>query len=273
MKLGKYILGLALIAAGLTSCDQENLGAIYEPKVANITFMNSSQSSLTDQATIEVPVALSRAITNGEYTANITFSGSEGMSLKSNQVTFAPGEGIAYATVVVNGMTPGNEYKGKLTLSDADAATANTEFGAQITSATVTVMCDYNWVSAGTCTFVDGWYTNMFSADNVPVKHAEGTNIYRLVSPLYYVYKDVDPDQTCKDDFEFVLNSDGTISVAEGAWDLYYVDGGDKYYGYFTADYPSYCFTASNDGVHEVNFLFLNGSDLYGGGYFAFSFN
>ncbi len=38
MKLGKYILGLAVVAAGLTSCDTDNVGAIYDhPAMPNIS--------------------------------------------------------------------------------------------------------------------------------------------------------------------------------------------------------------------------------------------
>ena len=140
MKLGKYILGLAIVAAGLTSCDTDNIGAIYEPKVDNISFMVEEQSTLTKEANIEVPVAITRAKTNSAYTANVTLSDqSEGMTLKSNQVTFAQGEGIAYATVVVSNMQPGTLYKGTVTLSSTDAATVNEEFGEQITATNVLV--------------------------------------------------------------------------------------------------------------------------------------
>ena len=58
MKLGKYILGLALVAAGLTSCDQDNIGAIYEPKVANITFLAAEQSTLTQEEALTGTIAL-----------------------------------------------------------------------------------------------------------------------------------------------------------------------------------------------------------------------
>ena len=118
MKLGKYILGLALVAASLTSCDQDNIGAIYEPTVANISFMTAEPSTVVTKASsIEIPVALSRAIKNGSYTANVTLTDAPAnVSLKSNQVTFADGEGIAYATVVFNEMEPGETYTAKVSL-------------------------------------------------------------------------------------------------------------------------------------------------------------
>lgn len=270
MKLGKYILGLALVAVGLTSCDQDNIGAIYEPTVANISFITGEQSTLTDQTSIEVPVAISRATTNGTYTATVTLSDAdEGVSLKSNQVTFADGEGLAYATVVVTGMNQGNEYSGTLTLSDADKNTANTEFGSQITSTIVKVMCDYNWISAGTCTFTDYTWEDGYVAENVPVINGEGSNVYRIVSPLAYVYDASYADgRGDTSDWEFTLNPDGSINVAEGASLNYW-----GYYMYFTSSYPSYCFVAQSGNTYDVNFLLLSGTSLYTGGRFVFTWD
>lgn len=261
---------MALVAAGLTSCDQDNIGAIYEPTVANISFLTDEQSTLTDQTSIEVPVAIGRATTNGTYTANVTMSdASEGVSLKSNQVTFADGEGMAYATIVVTGMEQGNEYSGTLTLSEADQNTANTEFGEQITSTTVKVMCDYNWISAGTCTFVDYTWEDGYEAENVPIVNAEGTNIYRIKSPLAYVYDSSYVDgRGDTSDWEFTLNSDGSINVADGASLNYW-----GYYMYYTSDYPGYCFIEKDGNTYGVNFLLLNGGNLYTGGYFEFTWN
>ena len=272
MKLGKYILGLALVAAGLTSCDQENVGAIYEPTVANVSFFGEEQSTLTDQTSIEVPVAISRATTNGEYTATVTLSDySEGVSLKSEQVTFADGEGMAYAIVVVNNMKQGNEYKGTLTLSDKDKATANTEFGEQVTSTTVKVMCDYNWISAGTCTFVDYTWEDGYSAENVPVLNGEGSNVYRIVSPLARVYPSSYVDgRGSTANWDFTLNSDGSISPATGVWAM-------DYWGYpcfyDPDDWGNYCYVEQEGNTYSVNFLLLlNGSPAYLGN-FMFTWN
>ena len=261
---------MALIAVGLTSCNQDNEGAIYEPTMANVSFLAADQSTLTDQTSIEVPVAIGRATTNGEYTANITMTGaSEGVSLKSNQVTFANGEGMAFATIVVTGMEQGTSYTCTLNLSDADKATANTEFGKQISSTTVEVMCDYNWVSAGTCTFVDYTWENGYAAENVPIVNAEGTNIYRIKSPLAYVYDSNYVDgRGDTSDWQFYLNSDGSITCDEGALLNYW-----GYYMYFTSAYPTYCYIEQDGNTYGVNFLLLNGENLYTGGYFEFTWN
>lgn len=261
---------MALVAAGLTSCDTDNVGAIYEPTVANVSFISAEQSTLTDKNSIEVPVAIGRAITDGEYTANVILSdASEGVSLKSNQVTFANGEGIAYATVVVTGMETGTAYTCTLSLSDADKATANTNFGEQIASTTVEVMCDYSWVPAGTCTFTDYTWEDGYSAEDVPIVNAEGTNMYRIKSPLAYVYTSNYVDgRGDTSDWQFYLNADGSITCDEGALLNYW-----GYYMYFTSSYPDYCYIEQDGNTYGVNFLLLNDGSLHTGGYFEFTWD
>ena len=201
MKLGEYILGLALVAAGLTSCDQDNVGAIYEPTVANVSFLSAQQSTLTQEATLTVPVAIGRATTNGTYTANVTMTdASEGITLKSQQVTFADGEGMAYAILEFAGMEKGVEYTCNLTLSDADKATANTDFGEQVATTAVSVMCDYNWLNLGNGFYSSPeWWEEEF---DVPIQHAEGTNIYRMIGLFQSGY-----------DIQFTINDDNTVTV------------------------------------------------------------
>ena len=216
MKLGKYILGLALIAASLTSCDSDNVGAIYEPKVANISFLAPGQSTLTDQTTIEVPVAVGRAITSGTYTATVTLEDAPAnMTLKSNQVNFADGEGIAYATVVVNDMNQGTSYSGTLKLSQADMATANPDFGQQMSSTNVEVMCDYNWVELGNGFYSSPeWWEEEFY---VPILHAEGSNIYRMIGLFEEGY-----------DIDFTIAADNKVYVeSQPSW--YHSSYGDIY--------------------------------------------
>ena len=206
MKLGKYILGLALIAVGLTSCDQDNKGAIYEPKVQNISFIAAEQSTTTEEANLIVPVAVSRAMTNGTYTANVTLTdASEGVTLKSNQVTFADGEGIAYANLEFTNMEKGVEYTCTLELSAADVATANTEFGEQVATTNISVLCDYNWLNLG-----DGFYSSPEWWEEefyVPIQHAEGTNIYRMIGLFESGF-----------DIQFTIEGDKVYVPSQPSW-------------------------------------------------------
>ena len=233
MKLGKYILGLALVAAGLTSCDQDNIGAIYEPTVANISFLTAEQSTLTQEANLTVPVAIGRATTNGTYTANVTMTdASEGITLKSQQVTFADGEGMAYAILEFAGMEKGVEYTCTLNLSDADKNTANTDFGEQVTTTNIAVMCDYNWIALGNGFYSSPeWWEEEFY---VPIRHAEGTNIYRMMGLFQSGYN-----------VDFTIEGDKVYVASQPSWyhstygDIYLVgdanDNADGYAGPYDA--------------------------------------
>ena len=233
MKLGKYILGLALIAAGLTSCDQENIGAIYEPTKANVSFIVGEQNATTEESNLTVPVAIGRAITDGSYTANVTITdATEGVTLKSNQVTFAPGEGMAYAIVEIANMQKGTNYSCTLNLSDAEKQTANTDFGTQLTTTKVNVMCDYNWINMGNGFYSSPeWWEEEF---DVPIQHAEGTNIYRMIGLFQSGY-----------DIQFTIEGDKVYVTPQPSWyhssygDIYLVgdanDNADGYAGPYDA--------------------------------------
>ena len=233
MKLGKYILGLALVAAGLTSCDQDNVGAIYEPTAANISFITDAQSALTQESNLTVPVAIGRATTNGTYTANVTMTdASEGITLKSQQVTFADGEGMAYAILEFANMEKGVEYTCNLTLSDADKNTANKDFGEQVSTTAVSVMCDYNWISMGNGFYSSPeWWEEEFY---VPIRHAEGTNIYRMMGLFQSGYN-----------IDFTIEGDKVYVSSQPSWyhssygDIYLVgdanDNADGYAGPYDA--------------------------------------
>ena len=160
MKLGKYILGLAVVlAAGLTSCDTENVGAIYQPKASNITFMLEESSNLTKANNYTVPVTLSRSIINKAYTATVIIEdayceNADGevtpalvnVKMQNPQAVFAAGESFATVNVEFINMAPGCTYTCVLGLSDDDVATAN-EIGSQIAMTDVSVMCDFDWES------------------------------------------------------------------------------------------------------------------------------
>jgi hypothetical protein len=216
MKLGKYILGLALVAAGLTSCDTDNVGAIYEPKVANVSFITAEQSTLTKSNNITVPVAVSRAMTNGSASYTITISDAdEGISLKDNNVTFADGEGMAYVNVDFANMGPGETYECTLNLSSDAIGTANKEFGEQITSTKVSVMCDFDWEELGNGFYSSPeWWEEEFY---VPITHAKGSNIYRMIGLFQEGY-----------DVQFTIEADNKVYVAsQPSW--YHSSYGDIY--------------------------------------------
>lgn len=218
MKLGKFILGLAVVlAAGLTSCDTDNVGAIFEPKAKNITFMLAETNNLTKENNYTVPVTLSRSIINDAYTANVeikeaycvnatgdTVPATDNVKLQSPQAAFAAGESFATVNVEFVNMAPGCNYTCVLGLSDADAATAN-EIGSQIANTDVNVMCDFNWESIGNGHYISPeWWEEEF---DVPIEHAKGSNIYRMIGLFQNGY-----------DIQFTIEGDKVYVPLQGSW-------------------------------------------------------
>ena len=138
--------------------------------------------------------------------------------------------------------------------------------------ADVTALIDYllgvepSMTPVGSCTITDyTWFDTPTVAENVPIMNVAGTNIYRIVSPLYYLYdgKEDDPDRS---DFEFNLEDDGTITVSNGTnlnwW---------GYWGYYNADkYGNYCYVERDGNSYTVNQLLSYNDNLYVGCVFTF---
>jgi len=239
MKLYKYILGLALVAAGLTSCDQDNISAIYEPDstLNNVSFVVDEQYTLTQDTEIEIPVAIRRSFAGEEYTATVTLDSTycvvgtdtlstNAVSLKNATVTFEKGENLAYATLVYTGMEKGVKYNGIIVLSDADVATADTTVVSQIAETTVSVKCDYNWIDLGEGFYSSpDWWEDEFK---VEVQHAEGYNIYRIKDLFQNGY-----------DIDFIIEGTDVYVESQPSWkhstygDIYLVgDAHDNMDGY-----------------------------------------
>ena len=270
MKLGKYILGLALVAAGLTSCDQENVGAVYDsPAMPNMTFLTNSVYGETEGETLTLPVVVKRTYSVDPYTTTVTMtSNTDKVKLRTNQISFGSKEEYDTLYVDATNLDWGDECVCTLKLAAADIESAS-EFAEPIHEVTVT-MKKPALLPAGTCTFID--YTwgdadgNPVSVENVPIINVEGTNKYRIISPLYYCYYGLEPDPDTSY-FQFNLLSDGTVTVDDGLnldwW---------GYVGYYNAaSYGAYCYVERDGNQYTVNELLLyGGSSLYTGGMFVF---
>ena len=267
MKMYKYIIGLMMFAGLVTSCNTDNIGGVYTPTAQNISFVSDEAvNTITAESDIEVTIGLLRNITKGEYTAHYTLtSEQEGVftDLNGGTVTFADGSAKAYVTLKLNGMEKGNEYKATLTLSDADIETADENIGKPTVITNVTVMCDYEWVPAGTCTFYDNTIDeSTLTAEGVSVENALGTNLYRLVD----AYKSI-PDAGLLDSgISFTLNDDGTFDIvrdAEGVITNVSVQGTAYPIVWLDKYAPDYCNTAVEGNLYTTNALIINGGKLY----------
>ena len=279
MKINKYFLGLAAaLLFGLTSCETKVEGPIYSSMGQNVSFETATPSTVTTSETsLTIPVRVVRASTKGALTANYTAAASdEGIFTDSGNgsVTFADGEGVAVITVNANNLEKGKDYTYTLTFGAAEAATADTITNSQNLQTVIKIHSDYNWVSGGTCTFVDYTFNeNGQSAKNVPIRHAEGTNLYEIVQPFMAAYGKGGSGFTTDTGIQFTLNSDNTINLVYDANGI--VCSADQYDFVWVEKYvPDYCNLTCTGNVFQANMLGLvSGEGYYTGFAFAFQWN
>ena len=272
MKISKYLLGFALLGLALTSCNTDNEGAIYKASDVNVSFENEDLATVTTaENTITVPVRIIRGDKSGAFTATYTTEASEAGIFTDDcngSVSFADGEAVKVINVTASNMVVGKKYSYKINLSNETLAHADTITKSAVASTKVNIMCDYNWLDAGTATLTDyTWYEEPQSGE-VKMLHAEGTNIYRLVSPLKTLYDGLEtgPDAS---NFEFTVDANKDINFPDG---IYLNWWGYKMY-YDSGNYSGYCFIEREGNLYGINFLLLNGTSLYTGGYFEFTYD
>jgi hypothetical protein len=262
MKINKILLGLALVAGGLfTSCDTDNVGTKYNVYTPSVSFLEESTSMTTSESSVEVQVKLVRLGNSGPLTVHYTGSSETAgifTDLSGGQATFEEGSSTAVVTIKADNMQKGQEYTYSLQLDDAAVATADTILNNQIAVSDIVIMCDYNWVPAGSCTFIDNTFSEGDVIEGVKIENGEGSNVYRIVD----VYGNGTGYIT------FIQNADGTIKLAEGKHCT--VSGYTIYYD--SENFGDYCYVESNGNHYVVNHLLLAGSDLYLGG-FEFTWN
>lgn len=264
---------------GLASCDTDNEGAIYRPATENISFDQASPATVyTDGDAVTIPVRFIRSKTADAYTAHYTVTHvQEGIFTDSGngEVTFAAGSGEAVVNIEAANLYPGVRDTCIITLSDADAATADTITKSQVAQTVITVMRNFNWSAAGSGTFYDMTFSG--ASATVSVEHADGTDLYRFVTPLQTlcersadalaVYEAVPGGVS----WEFTLDAQGNISVEDGIYDM---ERGTSIIGYQiyydSANFASYCNIMNDGGLITWNFMLLLGNDLYTGGQFIF---
>lgn len=276
-------LALALIAmVGFAACNTDNEGTIYEPKAQNISFEKKTLAkALTSETSYTLSVRVTRNVGKGAYTANYTVTPKQECTYTDNnggKVEFIDGQTVSYITLTVSDMKKGQLYSFDIELSQADKDQADLNTNAAVTATKIGVLCDYNWLPAGSGTYTD-YQRFEASADDVPILHAEGTDIYRLPSPNLYVWEALEEGAAYKPgnhNIDFHLSADGTITLDDGIYDVgLYGNGQVQYYMYYDAtNYGSYCAAFNENGKIAVYGLLLQGEDLYTtGGLPVFTFN
>ena len=162
-----------------------------DPAGQEISFETPTLNSSSNYEYCSLPVNLTRAITDGEYTATISISDNpNNVELGSTSVYFADGVSSAVAWVYFDDMEVGHSYSCVLTLSPQDVSS-----GGAITSIQITVTYD-KWVYLGVGTYV----AELFGGEiiDVNVYQLYGSNTYKLsqlFSPNYDVYFTMDGNQ------------------------------------------------------------------------------
>lgn len=156
---------LILFAMALFSCDQENMGTLYEPDAPYVAFSSPvvSGNVLSAENNFSVNVQLVRSDLSGTATATISLEMNENIEgvfdLESNTVTFEDGKGTAYVKIVPQvepgEIDPTKNYVFNLTLTGENASALYNQ---------TTYRASFRYTPIGTGTF-----TSVFFDDEWPV--------------------------------------------------------------------------------------------------------
>lgn len=206
-----------ILALMLTSCDQENKGAIYMPDDPYVAFASSvvPDNVLSVDNGFSVSCVLVRSDLNGSTTANVELEMNADIdgvfALENNTVSFENGNGTAYAKIIPlvspDQLDPTKTYVFKLTITSGNASELFN---------TATYKAGFQFEYVGTADFNSEFYEISWPVE--VYKLAVGSKTLYKLKELY----DVGTDVT-------VTVEGSTITVADQvAW--YYDDEyGDVY--------------------------------------------
>lgn len=208
-----YLIIIAM-ALALFSCDQENIGTIYEPGAPYLAFSTEvvPENILSAETNYSVNVQLVRSDNSGTETANIELEMNDDIqgvfNLESNSVTFQDGEYVAYAKIVPviepSQINPVKMYKFKLTLTGDNVSEL-------FNTTTYTAFFEIDYVEAGTGDFVSEFFEDAWSVDILKADLGDNLTVYKALG-LYQGGYDI-----------VIVVSGNNVNVAgQAAW--YYDD-------------------------------------------------
>lgn len=226
--MNKILYGIAIAMVALfTACDQDNEAAIYRTNFQNVSFEQEEFATImTNESEVSIPVRITRALTNGAYTATFALaSDNEGIfSVESNSVSFENGQGSAVVNVKASNLQKGFEYACTLTLSEQDIAQNDTITRSANNEIKLNVMCDWNWLSIGKGHYNSPeWWEEEF---DVTIMKAEGAtpSLYKIISLFQKGY-----------DIQFQITPENYVIVPkQGSW-VHSSYGVVSLQGYYTA--------------------------------------
>jgi len=166
----------------LFSCDQENMGTLYEPGAPYVAFSSPvvSGNVLSAENDFSVRVQLVRSDLSGSATATVSLEMNENIEsvfdLESSSVTFDEGKGIAYANIVPV-INP--------SLIDV---TKTYEFSLKLVGDNVSELYNETTYRASFSLTFNPFGTGVFSSEflendwNVEVEKAEEADVFRILN-------------------------------------------------------------------------------------------
>jgi hypothetical protein len=150
-----------VLAVVLVSCDQDNIGTVYEPEKSYVAFSSPvvAENKLSAENNFSVSAQIVRSDLNEATTATVELEMNDDIegvfALQSSTVTFNAGEGKAYAKIIPlvapAAIDPTKSFKFELTLTGDNVSDLyNT------TTYTANVKLDYT--NLGTGNFVSQFY-------------------------------------------------------------------------------------------------------------------
>ena len=207
---------LAMALTVCTGCSTDAEGVIYTPEAAGYSFASTQMSveaTADDQGVVRVPVY--RNTTHGAAAVSLTAAMDEEtagiFTLSSSEITFAEGEGVAYAELSygnLNNLGATTRYSITLSIPE-ESSSVSAE-----SSIDVLVQRQLTWESIGT-----GEWQSMFLAESwaQPVEKALEGNVYRLPDCFVEGYPII-----------FTLSDDGQQLIG---WDIQPIGVEDSTYG------------------------------------------
>lgn len=269
MKLNKFISGLICVAAiSLTSCYDEE-GGDYTPATPDAgayIYADATTKMYSPNDDFVLTISLGRTNDSEASTVNLT-SDNDAFNVPSS-VSFAVGEKIKEVQIPFD-MEVATTEKVTITIPEGVTVYGNS-------SLTFTITVDYNWISAGTCTFIDNTFSdNGASANGVPIQQAEGTNLYRIIRPFIAVWGNNPAEGFISDSgIQFTMNDDFTIDFVAGDDDTIcnVADAESQYsFCWVTSYVGTYCKINCENNYYETEMLgLIDGEGYYTG--FAFAF-
>ena len=177
----KIISILFILMVVLVSCDKENIGTLYEPETSYVAFSTEivPENILSAENNYSVNVQITRSDLNMPTTAQVSLEMNDNINgvfgLESTSVSFAEGEGKAYAKIVplvdLSQIDVSKVYEFKLTLEGDNVS----EFYNQ-TTYRASFLLTFEPIGTGTFSsefFGDDW--------TVQVEKAAEADVYRII--------------------------------------------------------------------------------------------